>query len=184
MIEHVNPNAEMAPFFDHPLITHHKTRNWTSPPGQRHWFSIDEQMTLDDARDALSCLPVGAYAQSFDWMYESPSDPGAYTEFRRYPKTWTATFSNHGWGSYPVPIDFESAASLFWDGLLVDALYFMGYQRNREPKPPQEHMAHSGLSAVLPDNFAERIKKEIVDYIQRRVTGIDGISRSQPSPSD
>ena len=184
MIEYVDPHVDMVPFFDHPRVTHGKTRNWTTPPGQRHWFAIDHQLTLDEARDLLARLPVGAYAQSFDWMYESPSDPGAYTEFRRYPKIWTATFSNHGWGSFPVPIDFESAARLFWDGLLIDDLYFMGYQRNREAKPPAEHMAHSGLSHELPDNFAERAEKRTVDYIRQRVAGINEVCRSQPSPND
>ncbi len=184
MIEYIDPDAEMVPFFDHPRITHCKTRNWTNPPGQRHWFSIDQELTLDEARDAMARLPVGAYVKSFDWMYDSPSDPGAYTEFRRYPENWTAAFSNHGWSSSPVPINFESAALLFWDGLLVDDLYFMGYQRNRVPKPPKEHMAHSGLSYELPDNFAERIQERIVDYIHQRVAKIDGVSRSEPSPND
>lgn len=51
----------------------------------------------------------------------------------------TAQFSIHGWSSRKVPVDVESAARMDWDGLLVDPLHFMGYQRKRKPKPPIIH---------------------------------------------
>lgn len=182
MIEYVEPNADMREFFAHPRITHRKTRNWTRPDGQRHWFAIDHRLTLAETRDLLDRLPIGAYVVSFDWQYDSPSDPGAYVALQKYPETWTAEFSNHGWSSYKVPLDFESATRLYWDGLLIDDLHFMGYQSNREPKLPAEYRAHSGLSRELPKDFEQRVKREIVEYIDRRVAEIDGSSQSPPSP--
>jgi hypothetical protein len=182
MPEYVEPNSEMDAFFAHPRITHRKTRNWPTPGGQRHWYAIDPKLTLEETRNSLERLPIGAYAQSFDWKYDSPSDSGAWVEIQRYPNIWTAKFSNHGWSSFPVPIDFESAARMFWDGLLVDTLYFMGYQRKREPKATTEHMAHSGLSHDLPEPFEKRIKPQIVNHIKRRAAEIDGAKQTPPDP--
>jgi hypothetical protein len=71
---------------------------------------------------------------------------------------------------------------MYWDGLLVDPLYFMGYQRKREPRPPSEHRAHSGLSRELPEQFESRIEPRVVEYIEQRVAGIDGTSRTPPDP--
>lgn len=181
MIEYVEPNSAMATFFAHPRVRHLKTRNWTRPGGQRHWFALNPKLTLAETRDLLQSLPLGAYVRSFDWQYDSPSDAGAYVELQRYPELWTASFSNHGWSSYEVPIEFDSAVRLYWDGLLVDDLHFMGYQRNREPKLPEKYTAHSGLSHELPEQFEERIKPSIVDYIKRRVADIDGEVQSPPN---
>ena len=87
MPEYVEPNSEMNSFFGHPRITHHKTRNWSKPGGQRHWFAVDSKLTLAETRDLLHCLPIGAYVISFDWKYDSPSDAGAFVELHRYPST-------------------------------------------------------------------------------------------------
>lgn len=182
MIEYVDPNPQMAAFFAHPRVTHLKTRNWSHPGGQRHWYAIDPALSLDESRELLERLPNGAYVVGFDWKYDSPSDAGAWVELQRYPDLWTAKFSNHGWSSWPVPIVFDAATRLYWDGLLVDTLYFMGYQRKREPHPPREHMAHSGLSHELPEQFEVTIDQRIADYITRRVAAIDGTSRAQPDP--
>ncbi len=180
MIDYVDPNAAMDAFFAHPRIRHLKTRNWSRPGGQRHWYAIDRKLSLEESRELLERVPAGAYVVGFDWKYESPSDAGAWVELQRYPDLWTAKFSNHGWSSWPVPIDFDAAARLYWDGLLVDTLYFMGYQRNREPRPPGEHMAHSSLSHELPEQFEARIDQRIVDYIAQRVATIDGTVRPEP----
>ena len=157
--------------------------DWTRPGGQRHWFAVEPQLTLEETRDLLERLPIGAYVVCFDWKYDSPSDPGAYVELQRYPNFWTAEFSNNGgWSSRKVPIDFESVARMYWDGLLVDTLYFMGYQSKREPRPPSEHRAHSGLSHELPEQFEARVESRIVDYIKQRVAEIDGTFRTPPNP--
>ena len=103
MPEYVDPNAEMEAFFAHRRITHRKTRNWTRPGGQRHWFAIDPQLTLEETRDLLARLPTGAYVVSFDWKYDSPSDAGAFVALQRYPNVWTAEFSNHGLVSERFP---------------------------------------------------------------------------------
>ncbi|HEV7280249.1 MAG TPA: hypothetical protein VGN57_08560 [Pirellulaceae bacterium] len=183
MPDYVRPNAEMEAFFAHPSISHHKTRNWKKTGGQRHWFAVDPQLTLEETRDLLRRVPVGAYLVSFDWKYDSPSDPGAYVELQRYPDFWTAQFwNNGGWSSRKAPLDFESAVRLYWDGLLVDPLYFMGYQRDREPRAPDEHVAHSGLSHELPEQFEDTIQLRIVDYIKQRAAEIDETSRTPPNP--
>lgn len=183
MIEYVKPAEDMANFFAHPEVNHGRTRTWKKPKGQRHWFAVDHDLKLNETRDLLRRLPIGAYVVSFDWKYDSPSDPGAYVELQRYPGIWTAEFwNNGGWCTYKVPIDFESAARLYWDGLLVDTLHFMGYQSNREPELPTEHMAQSGLSHDLPNDFEERIKPEIVEHIKCRAAQIDGTSRAPVNP--
>jgi hypothetical protein len=156
---------DMDNFFAHPGVFHRNTRDWKEE-GQRHWFTVDPKLSLDDVRALLALVPVGAYVQCFDKHFQSPSDPGAWVDLRRYPESWTATFSNHGWSSHPVPIDFDAAARLFWDCRNFDYHEFLGVRGE------SQHMAHSGLSSELPSDLDTNGDNKLAIYLRERVARI------------
>lgn len=155
----------MQEFFAHPGVFHLRTRDWNNE-GQRHWFTVDPNLSLADVQAILQLVPVGAYVQCFDKQFESPSDPGAWVDLRRYPELWTATFSNHGWGSRPVPIEFDAAARLFWDCRNFDYCAFLGFRGE------SQHMAHSGLSAKPPTALDTSPDNKLAVYLRQRVSQI------------
>lgn len=155
----------MDDFFAQPGIRHRMTRDWNDG-GQRHWFKVNRSMTLDQTRELLKLVPIGAYVQCFDKEFDSPSDPGAWVALQRYSEFWTATFTNHGWGSSPVLIDFEDAALLFWDCRDFDYGKFLGR------RVESEHMAHSGLKTKPPDTLDTDPDSKQKRHISARVAAI------------
>jgi len=157
----------MDDFFAQPGVRHRVTREWNDN-GQRHWFKVGSDMTLDQIRELLSLVPMGAYVTCFDQEYDSPSDPGAWVAFQRYPELWTAKFNNHGWSSDPVPIAFEDAALIFWECRDFDYCKFLRVLDN------SELMAHSGLKTDLPQGLDTSPDSKPARHIRNRVAEIKG----------
>jgi hypothetical protein len=155
----------MDEFFAHRRIRHRITRDWRGD-GQRHWFKVDPAMTVGETRELLELVPIGAFVQCFDHEFESPSDPGAWVALQRFPELWTATFSNHGWSSSPVAIDFDDATLLFWECRDFDYCKFLGI------RDQSQQMAHSGLKTELPADLVNDPSSKLATHIRQRIAGI------------
>ena len=158
--------TNMDLFFAQSGVHLHHTKKW-SDGGHRHWFSLDPHLTVDDVRSLLKMVPVGAYVRCFDPEYESPSDPGAWIAFQRCSDGWTAKFSNHGWSSAAVPVDFEDVALIFWQARDFDYGKFLG--RHSE----NELMAHSGLSGEAPKRLESDPASGPARYLRDRAAAIN-----------
>lgn len=157
--------TDMDLFFDQSGVHLHRTRKW-SDGGHRHWFSLDPQLTVDDVRSLLEMVPVGAYVRCFDPEYESPSDPGAWIAFQRYSDCWTAKFSNHGWSSAAMPVDFEDLTLIFWQAKDFDYGKFLGGHSE------SVLMAHSGLCGEIPKRLENDPESSPARFLRDRAAAI------------
>ena len=138
--------TDMDRFFLQPGVHHQVTKPWNNG-GQRHWFRLDSDLTVNQIRSLLNLLPPGSSVRCFNPECESPSDPGAWITFRRYSSFWTATFNNHGWSSQAIPVEFDDLALIFWEARNFDFGSFLGGRVNTEL------MADSGLSLEPPETL-------------------------------
>ena len=157
--------SAMDEFFACPGVRHRKTRDWNDG-GQRHWFKLDPDLSVQQIRELLGLVPEGALVQCFDPHYDSPSDAGAWIAFQRYPTFWTATFSNHGWSSAGVPVEFEDAVLIFWEGRDFDYCRFLGVRDD------SELTAHSGLSTEPPKNLDADPQSQFARFLRARAAAI------------
>ena len=167
------PESDLSDFFRDPHVHLRKSRDWPHG-GQRHWFAVAPGLTPQQIRRLFDLIPVGASLDTYDPTYDSPSEVGAWTTFRRYPELWTAEFRNHGWSSYPVPVDLEDAALIYWETYDIDPdLHMPGMTPSTDdPRKPIEHMAESGLDTNLPSKLNRDPEEKGARFLRERAAAI------------
>ncbi len=153
----------MDAYFAHPGVKLRTAREWNDHQ-MRYWYNIKVGLAAADIEMLLRKVPIGAYVQAFDKEFPSPSDPGAWFDlYHASEDRWLVRWSNHGWSSGAVPIEFHQAVIYFNECYSFHAARFLGFRYKHEL---MAHAAHPGQLNVTMD---DRIDSPNSVYLSGRI---------------